>query len=282
MAFTRRESYRDMPKTRPNYLRVFLTFARNCWVRDMTFRANFLINVVTVAAWFVVIVTFFNILFMHTGMIGQGWTRYAFFAFMATNMIVNGLIETFFFTNATEFSEHIRKGTLDFVLLKPIDTQFLVSLEKIDWSNLSSVALGLGLLVYGVAHLAEPPRVFDVLLYITFVGVGVVIYYSLLVILASLSVWMGRNQGIENFWFYLTVFARYPRNIYQGGWGNALRGVFTYVVPVLVVINVPAEVVVRMLNPSLATFAVVAAGGFLLLSRAVLGLALRNYRSASS
>lgn len=271
-----------MQRIRPSYWRVFVTFARNCWVRDMTFRVNFLINVTTVTAWSVLIVAFFHVIFLHTGTIGKGWGRYEYFAFLATGMIVNGLIETFFFSNCTEFSEHIRKGTLDFVLLKPIDTQFLASLEKIDWSSLSSVLIGAGVLTYGLVHLANPPGLMAILLYVVFVGVGVAIYYSLLIVLASLSVWMGRNQGMENFWFYITVFARYPRNIYEGGWGNALRTVFTYAIPVLVVINVPAEVVAGMFNPTLAAYAVFAAVASLAISRQVLEWALRNYRSASS
>ena len=271
-----------MQKIRPSYLRVFATFARNCWVRDMTFRVNFLINVATAVAWSGVIITFFNVIFLHTQTIGKGWGRYEYFVFLATGMIVNGLIDTFFFTNCTEFSEHIRKGTLDFVLLKPIDPQFLVSLEKINWSSLSSVLLGTGLLTYGLVHMAEPPGLVPVLLYLLFLGVGVAIYYSLLIMLASLSVWMGRNQGIQDYWFYITVFARYPRNIYEGGWGDALRTFFTFLVPVLVVVNVPAETMVGMFHPFLAIFALAAAVVSLVISRQFLLFALRHYRSASS
>jgi len=104
-------------------------------------------------------------------------------------------------------------------------------------------------------------------------------------VLASASVWMGRNQGLYDFWFYITTFARYPRDIYAGSAaGNVLRMVFSYVLPIMLVITVPAEVIVeRVLRPSWINAVSVAAAAIgLFLSRRVFYLALKSYRSASS
>ncbi len=60
----------------------------------------------------------------------RGWGKYEFFVFLATTMFVNSLVQAFFMPNAEEFSELIRTGGLDFALLKPIDTQFLISLQQ--------------------------------------------------------------------------------------------------------------------------------------------------------
>ena len=57
-------------------------------------------------------------------------------------MFINSIVQMFFMTNADEFSELIRTGGLDFALLKPIDTQFLISLRKIEWASLSNFAGG--------------------------------------------------------------------------------------------------------------------------------------------
>jgi ABC-2 type transport system permease protein len=58
--------------------------------------------------------------------------------FLATTWIINSIIQTFFMPNAQEFSELIRTGNFDFALLKPIDTQFIISFPRIDWSSLST------------------------------------------------------------------------------------------------------------------------------------------------
>jgi ABC-2 type transport system permease protein len=124
-------------------------------------------------------------------------------------------------------------------------------------------------------------------MYVGLIAMAVIFFYSMMISLASTSVWMGRNQGLQDFWFYITIFARYPRDIYTGKaiWGGGvLMSVFTYVIPILVVVTVPAQVLVqKALSPSwLGAVAVAAAVFSLLVSRAIFQFALRSYRSASS
>ena len=191
-------------------------------------------------------------------------------------------------TNADELSELVRTGTLDFALLKPIDTQFLVSLTRIEWSSLGNFVLGLGLMGYSMYQLHYLPGPVQIVLYPLYVLCGIAIYYSLMIALAATSVWLGRNQTLFDFWFYITNFSRYPMEIYQGPWGTPLRRVFTFVLPVLVVVNVPAQVLVRPVNPQLPAdwllpaFALFATAASLMGSRWVFQRALLSYRSASS
>ena len=71
----------------------------------------------------------------------QGWSREQYFAFMATGMLINAIVEMFFMPNCAHFSELIRTGNLDFALLKPIDTQFLISFEKLDLGSFCQLVL---------------------------------------------------------------------------------------------------------------------------------------------
>ena len=96
---------------------------------------------------------------------------------------------------------------------------------------------------------------------------------------------MGRNLTLLDFWFYITTFSRYPMEIYSGPWGRPLRLVFTYVIPILIVINVPARLLVKALDAAqwrLAGFAVLAAVGSVAASRWLFQTAMSSYRSASS
>ena len=260
------------------------TFFRNSLVREMAFRGNFLIEVVTNAFWFAAQLVFFSLIFGSVQKVGD-WEREEYFAFMATGMIVSTLIEAFFMPNCANFSELIRTGNLDFALLKPIDTQFLISFEKLDLGALCHLFFPLALLGYALAELGKPFGWTQAAMYVLLVAVGVAFFYSLMIVLAATSVWFGRNQGLYEFWFYITVFARYPRNIYEGSLAaNLLRVLFSYVVPILLVVTVPAEVIVgKVLTPSWITgVSFAAAIGGLYVSRRVFLLALRSYRSASS
>jgi ABC-2 type transport system permease protein len=279
-----------------NYLRVFLTFAQNSLVRDMTFRTNFFFQCVSSLGWTAMNVGFYVIVFQYTSSIGEhtGWDRDRFFVFLGTTWFINSLVHAFFMPNAEEFSELIRTGGLDFALLKPIDTQFLVSFRRIEWSALSNFVAGGIILGFGLWSLATRdveafvPSFESVLLYLMFVGCGVVMLYSLMICLSATSIWLGRNQTLYDFWFYITNFSRYPMEIYQHGWGEILYGFFTFVIPVLVVVNVPARILAQPLTPrepweySMSLWAIVATGLSLVVSRWVFQLALRSYRSASS
>lgn len=282
--------------SRPNYFRVFATFARNSLVRNMLFRTNFVIESITSLSWALMNVGFYWIIFEHAPSIGRGtgWEQYEFYVFLGTTWLINSIVQTFFMPNAEEFSELIRTGGLDFALLKPIDTQFLISFRKVEWSGLANVLVAVLLLSISLSHLVHRtshpwrPELSTFLLYPFYIVCGIVILYSLMTCLAATSIWLGRNQTLYDFWFYITNFSRYPMEIYERGWGFPLWLVFTFVIPVLVVVNVPARLLAQPLTPRaqwewpLAGFTVLAAVGSLLFSRWVFQRALLAYRSASS
>ncbi|MCA9224697.1 MAG: ABC-2 family transporter protein, partial [Planctomycetales bacterium] len=269
----------------PSYLGVFRTFLRNSLVREMTFRSNFIIQCISSVSWTLMNVGFYLLIFSVAPGI-KDWDKYEFFVFLATTMFVNSIVQTFFMPNAQEFSELIRRGGLDFALLKPIDTQFLISLQRTEWSSMSNFLAGAILLGVSLYHLigreTDPLQVTPlmVILYVFYILCGVAILYSLMISLSATSIWLGRNQTLYNFWFYITNFSRYPMEIYQGTYGTPLRLLFTFVVPVLVVVNVPARILAKPFSPetgidwALAGFAVVATIGSLVASRWIFRRAL--------
>ena len=275
---------------RYTYSACFRTFARNSLVRDMTFRTNFLIDMVSSVTWMMMNLAFYLLIFQFAPSIGAdtGWRQWPFFAFLATGLLINSVVQAFFMTNADELSELVRTGNLDFALLKPIDTQFLVSFTRVDWSALGNFVVGLGLLAVSLAKIGYLPGPVECLLYPLYIVCGVAIYYSLMIAMAATSVWLGRNLSLLDFWFYITNFSRYPMEIYRGALGTPLRRVFTWFVPVLVVVNVPARLLVQPLRPEdsgdwvLALYALLATVGSLAAARWVFQRALMSYRSASS
>lgn len=276
----------------PSYVRVFLTFVRNSLVRDMMFPANFLIGAVASLGWVSMNIAFYLLIFEYTDRIGvdtgQGgaWNEHQFFVFIATALFINSIMQTFFMTNADEFSDLIRTGGLDFALLKPIDTQFLISLRRMEWASLANFCVAIALMIYAVPRLEGfTLTAWQVVLYPFYILTGVCILYSLTIVLASASVWLGRNTSIYDFWFYITNFSRYPMEIYNGPIGGWLRWSFTFVLPILIVVNVPARMMAKPLQAQyvhLALFAIVATVASLVVSRWVFKRALASYRSASS
>lgn len=283
---------------RPSYGRIYLTFARNSLIRDMSFRFDFFVQSLTSIAWAIMNWGLFKIIYQHTQEIGRdsGWHQQEFFVFLGSVWIVNSLMQTFFMGNAEEFSESIRTGNLDFALLKPVDTQFLITFPRINWSQLPNGVLGAALVIYSLMQLkADPSKelsitVFHGFAYLLFMGCGLLILYSVMIGLASTSIWLGRNQNLYDFWFYITNFYRYPMEIYmRSGIGMVLWAAFMFVIPILVVSNVPARILAQPLGSSwkawewcLAGFTLFATFVSLAVSRWIFHRALMSYRSASS
>jgi ABC-2 type transport system permease protein len=277
---------------RPSYRRVFLTFIRNSLVRDMMFPANFIIETISSFGWVMMNVGFYLLIFQYTSQIGAGsseggaWDKHQFFVFISTSMFINSIVQMFFMTNADEFSELIRTGGLDFALLKPIDTQFLISLRKIEWASLANFLVAASLMIYALPRVEGfQLTIWQVVLYPLYLAAGVVILYSLTIVLAAASVWLGRNTSIYDFWFYITTFSRYPMEIYSGPIGLWIQRAFTFVLPILIVVNVPARMLAKPLQREyayLAVFAILATAASFIASRWIFQRALLSYRSASS
>ena len=154
---------------------------------------------------------------------------------------------------------------------------------------ISQVMLAIGLLVNSLWKIGEPISLMQLLIYLFYVASGVLFFYSMMIVTACSSIFLGRNQGLYDFWFYITVFARYPRSIYDGRdstqveGGEILQFGFSYIMPILLVITVPARVIVNTLDQKhFAVVSLLAAIVGLAIARGVFKWSLNHYRSASS
>jgi ABC-2 type transport system permease protein len=267
------------------YLRLFGAFARIGLANEMAFRVNFLMKMAVEALWLGLLLWFYDALFTNMGegkSIGEDWDRYGYLFFVGCHYALSGVIETFFLENCTGLGDLVRSGDLDQFLLKPIDEQFLVTCRHIDWSTFPNVLQGVGVMLFALWGMGWPADAVRVAAFVVLFACGVAMTYSFLLLLCSASVWMVRNQSMIEMWWLFTTLMRYPRELFRGYWVSPIGAFFTYVIPVLLVVNVPARTMVLGLEPGFAALAVVAAVVLLWGSRQVFRLALRSYRSASS
>lgn len=264
------------------YLRLMLAFARFGLANELAFRANFAVKIVVEALWLGILLLFYNTIFGKTRQIAT-WTREEYLFFIGCHYALAGVIEAFFLSNCNGFPEMIRSGDLDFILLRPIDEQFLVTTRWVDWSAVASILFGTAVMGFSLNDMHWP---FDPLRAGAFgvmFGCGVALTYSLLVLLTSVTVWMVRNQSLMELWWMFTTLMRYPREIYRGQWGFPFGLFFTFVIPVVLVINVPARIMVKPLDePYLLVLMAVFSVVLLWASRRFFRFALQSYRSASS
>lgn len=263
------------------YLRLYGSLGRFALARELSFRGNFLAKVSVEVLWLGILMAFYRTVFARTSTIAT-WSEPEYLFFVGCFFTLNGLIETLFLENCDGFAELIRTGDLDFLLLKPIDEQFLITCRKVDWSTAPNVIMGAFVMV---ASLIQMHWVFDPMRIVAFfvsLGCGVLIAYSFMLVLTSISVWMVRNQSLMEMWWLFSSLARYPKEIFKNTWAEGIGNFFTYVLPILLVVNVPARAMVKALEWPTIAGTLVATIFAIIISRKFFHKALRSYRSASS
>ncbi len=265
------------------YFRLLGSLAGYTFKRELAFRGNFLVKVSVEVLWLAILVAFFRTVFGKTSTIA-GWDEPRYFFFVGCFFAMNGLIEMLFLDNCNEFAELVRTGDLDGLLLKPIDEQFLITCRRIDWGTAPNILMGTVVMVIALWQMHWHFELTRVVAFLVTFGCGTAIAYSFMLLLTSISVWMVRNQSLMEMWWLFSSVARYPREIFAGPWrwAEPLGAFFTYCLPILVVVNVPANSMVRALEPLPVVVSVVGAVVLLWLSRRFFQHALRSYRSASS
>ncbi len=222
------------------YLRLAAALFRYSLTREMMFKANFLLWVVVEFAWFGIQLALVEVIFANVQSVA-GWSKYEMILLVGTSHLVQQIFQFAFMVNCMELPENVRTGKLDFALLQPASSQFLVSVRKFDIGALVNASIGLGFAIYAVGKLQVSVGIVQMLLYAALVLNGVLIHYALMLLIVTLSFWIIRAQGLVYGYYNLFQITRIPRDAFRGG----VRIFFSFALPMLVVANFPAEVLAR-------------------------------------
>ncbi len=261
------------------YWEVYKILCRNSLIREMSFKANFLLWMVTELLWFAGQIILIDVLFLYTESLA-GWTKWEVVTLIGTNQIIVQVFQAFFYMNLTTLPELVRTGRLDLLLLLPLDVQFSVSTRQFGVDNLVNAAVGAGFVGYSLHRLGIAPGAERLAGYVAALGCGVAVHYVIMLCLSAVSFWLVRANGLIYGYFQLVGVSRYPEAVFRG----TFRWIFSWLVPVIVVANLPARMLIHPGEPVLPLLgrAAVAALTALAGGRLFWGFALRRYRSASS
>ena len=261
------------------YIDIYFIMLRNSLIREMSFKANFLLWLIVEILWFCGQIVFFSIIFGQVDRIGD-WTKWEVVLLVGTHQIIAQLFQAFFFVNVANIPELVRTGKLDSLLVLPIDSQFAVSTKQFGLDSVINAALGGLVVCFSLARLGIVPGPMSIMLYLTALGFGVAVHYSIMLSLAAVSFWIVRAQGLVYGYFNFLNIARYPDVIYP----RLFRFVFGWIIPVVIVANIPARLLIKSLGQPgrLMLQLVVASTIVFWLSRVFWRFALRHYSSASS
>ena len=259
------------------YLRLALVQLRISAASAMAYRADFLIEGAMAIAWMALTLLPLLVLFDGRDSV-VGWDAPSALIVIAFFMALRAILEGVISPSIVDLVERIRSGAFDYVLLKPVDAQFMISASHYEPWKVFDLLGAVGLVVYAFAQMGRAPSLADVGLGVFLLIVGALAMYSLWLVAASVSFWVVRLDNLNYLLGAIFDTARWPVQVFRGVW----RVVFTFVIPVAVMTTFPAMALLHRLDRETALATVAGVVAMLALSRLVWRAAIRNYTSASS
>jgi len=266
------------PSVLRRYLGIYAALAKNSVAREMGFKSNFLLWIVVDSLWFALQVCFISVLYLHTDAIGS-WTKWQVVLLIAASNFIQQIFQALFLVNLTNLSELVRQGKLDFLLLLPANTRFIISCRQVDLGGFFNATAAACVMFYAAHQLQLHPTFWQIAGFLALCLLGVMIHYSLMLLLAAVCFWTVKAQGIV--WGYYNLFniARLPDAAFRG----FFRAFFTFAVPMLIVANVPVKLLADKLSSPFEMLLLVAmAAACFVFSSWFWKRSVRNYTSASS
>jgi ABC-2 type transport system permease protein len=257
------------------YLLVLRLFWSTAIAAELEYRLNFIIATLT-SLGNLSGSLFGLFLFYRTGYTFEGWNWEQALVILGIFTLLQGFSTTCLVPNLNRVVDQVQQGTLDFVLLKPISSQFWLSSRSVSPWGIPDLIFAGVLIAYAGGRLGL--GITNYLLSTIPIFFGIMSLYSLWFMLAATSIWFVKISNVTEVLRGLMEAGRYPMVAYP----TAYRFFFTFVVPVAFLTTVPAETMLGRSNVVWVVGAGALALGLLLASAMFWRFALRFYTSASS
>jgi ABC-2 type transport system permease protein len=259
------------------YWRLLRVQVRSSVLLGLQYRADFLVDGLVSLFWtLTALVPLFTV--FHLRQTVAGWTFEEALLVTGWFTLLEAILEGAINPSLTAVVEHIRKGTLDFVLLKPADAQFLVSTARFEPWRSTNVVTAVVLWVVGFVRMGRLPSPTGLLAAALLLVTATALLYSLWILTVSAAFYVVKIDNLTNLFNSIFDAARWPVQVFRG----VMRWIFTFIVPLALMTTFPAEAMLGRLPVPALAWSVVGAGVFGYLSRRVWLSSIARYTSASS
>jgi ABC-2 type transport system permease protein len=203
---------------------------------SLAYRADTVVNILLNLMWLGWELLSLGIVFSNTETVG-GWDFGALIALLGVFRIVNTLMIALLWPNTEKFNESILDGSMDYTLLQPVSSMFLVTFSRISVWRVWDLILAFVLIVIGVNLSGDTTTPLQILTFILLTISGSVVIYSLWIVLIALTFWFTKFDNNVTILQALLDAGRYPATVYPV-W---LRILVTFVIPIAVATTIPLQ-----------------------------------------
>lgn len=260
-----------------NIVRIPFLYLRVSVMHEIQYRAHMLLQLMQTTVSMAAGLAGVGVVFSHGNSL-NGWTAPELLIVVALFKISFGIIATIVQPSLKLLMEQVRKGTLDFTLLKPVDSQLLASVQRMDPWKLLEVIAGCILLVIAVNHSDTNMSLESVAKAAITFSAGVCAIYSAWIALATLVFWFMRAGELLDIAHSIFDGGRWPVSLYPS-W---LKYGLTFVIPAGFAVSLPAESILGEASWLQVSIACAYTALSLILTRLLWKFALRHYSGASA
>ncbi len=259
------------------YFKLLLLFFKSNLLMELEYRANFIAQAALGVLWAGITFASVAVFFTQTDELG-GWTYEQALIIVALFTLIEGTIQLLLQPNITKIIQMVREGTMDFVLTKPVNSQFLATLRYVRYAGLADVGAGLVIMMFALGRMGYTPGPLALAQFALMLAASFVIVYSIWLLMATLSFWFVRIDNLTELFRSLFDTARFPVTTFPG----LVRIVLTFVLPVAFMTTFPAQAMLGMLEGTTMIAAVALAATLFVFSAWFWRRAVLSYSSASS
>jgi ABC-2 type transport system permease protein len=259
------------------YLRILKKIFYTSLIAELEFRMNVVLKIINDVIWYVTQAILFEVLFRIVPQIGD-WTLETSRIFLGILFIVDAFYSILFHDNLEKLSDRVRKGDLDFILMKPMNSQFAMSVYKMNVSYLINLFLVVCWFAYHLYHSSIAVSPIRILCFPVLVFSGLAIIYSTRALFCTLSVIYTRADYIMYVWYQIYRFGTRPDSIYP----SAIRLMIVSVLPFALIASVPAKWLLFQTSWGWYFWSIFVSLIFLYFSHWFWQNSLKKYSSASS
>ena len=259
------------------YLKLLNTFLKVNIQMSLAYRADTIVNILLNIMWLGWELLGLSIIFGNTASLG-GWGYGELITLLGVFRLVNTFMIALIWPNTEKFNQSIRDGSMDYTILQPVNSLFLVTFTRMSVWRIWDLVLAVVLIVVGINISGDITTPLSILTFLLLTVSGTVVLYSLWIVLIALTFWFTKFDNNVTILQALLDSGRYPVTVYPV-W---LRIIVTFIIPIAVATTVPLQGLRGDLNLiRVLMFLGISTVSFLIASR-VWKAGLKRYSGASS
>lgn len=256
-----------------NKLKLIRSLVKIALLETVSFRLDTLFGIISSVLWLGIPIAFFKVIYLNVDTIG-GWTYKECLLLVGVYNMLDGFLMAFLVKSMPKMENDIREGTLDSVLLKPINTKLYYFFSAIEFTQLVNSFLGLVVIIYACQNIKI--TLMQLLCFILSCICGCILYYSLWYLWTISAFWFPTNFGRNDLFLSMIQMSRYPASIYRGV-GNII---FNFILPFGLVACPATIILLQAQDWQLLLLQLLMAVIFIFLDHFVWNLGLKKYNGA--